>query len=164
MSSSRVQVLTLAEIAFTMLFAVIILSLPQIIEGRRIADMHETLTRDLERTQSELAEANRRIETLEQELEKTGKLSNIPPRCVPEPLERLTVITRNELLVGSDRFNARMIAWKHAENLRQADLNRCKHFVLVSWRAALPASDLDAALRQLERYFYIQRAGSVAIP
>jgi hypothetical protein len=33
MSRSRVQVLTLAEIAFTILFALIILSLPQITEG-----------------------------------------------------------------------------------------------------------------------------------
>jgi hypothetical protein len=164
MSRSRVQVLTLAEIAFTMLFAVIILSLPQIIEGRRIVDEREKLKQDLERTQAELAEANRRIDTLEQELKKTGKLSNIPPRCVPEPLDRVTVISPNELLVGDERFDAQMIASKHADDLRQAQLKECRHFLVVSWRDTLPASDLDAALRQLERHFYIQRAGSVAIP
>ena len=168
MSRSRVQFLTLAEIAFTMLFALMILSLAQVAEGRRIASERDRVATALLRARTDLLEANRQIKALEQKIkvleqQHTGKLSNIPPACTGVPLERLTILGPDTFLLQHEHLNAQAIGARHIGDIRWADQNQCRHRVVVDWRVSLPASDFAAALNRLESYFRTVRGKSVEV-
>jgi hypothetical protein len=154
--------LTLAEIAFTILFALIILSLPQITEGHRTADERDKLATELRHAREELAKANQRIKILEEQ--PGGKLSNIPPPCTGDPVERLTVVAADEFLVKDEHLNAQTIGSRHSADLQWANQHKCRHRAVVSWRNSLPATEFATALTRLERYFRIVRATGVEIP
>lgn len=159
--------LTLAELAFCMLFVVLLVSY---VYGKEEEEHvvslveHESVLQDLDGVKRELSEARDRIASLEDQMGAPGL-----PRCVDVlDLDRPFLFTA--VLQDEDLFyfpslqisvDFRGLRDLFSASLQRASANKCTHTVSAYFDAEISSIAVyERALRRLERDFYVRRLGA----
>lgn len=159
--------LTLAELAFCMLFVVLLVAYVYGKEDQGPVlplQEHELVVEELDKVTRELSEAKNRIATLEEEMAAPGL-----PRCVDVlDLDRHFLFTA--VIQGEDSFYfpSRQVSVDllglrdlYALSLRRAAAVGCTHSVSVYFDAEIASiAEYERGLSRLEQDFYIRRLGS----
>ena len=165
--SDSVIGLTLAELAFCMLFVVLLFAFAygKEDEGSVVPlSEHESLLQDLDGARMELTAAKNRISILEEEMKAPGL-----PRCVDTlDLERPFLFTA--VLQGEDLFyfpslqiSVDLVELREmfSSDLRRAEAEECTHSISVYFDSEIPSiAEYERGLSRLEQDFYIRRLGA----
>lgn len=161
--SDTVIGLTLAELAFCMLFVVLLLSY---LTGADRTDDEVVSLNEHESVLAALAEAEDEIAQLEEELE--DRRSSWRPSCHEElPLRQRLLST--VVIQGNDLFHLlpqqmavdlQGLQERFSSELRLARAKECVHSIAVYFDPDLSTTEYERGLNRLQQLFYIQRLGA----
>ena len=157
MNKSKVFLISLGEVAFLLLFCVMILLLPRV--QRVQADLNRVRTeiQRLGQLQVERDKLKTEIDLLKRRLDEEGKLSDIDPVC-GDHLFRVMVKSSNTFEIDGRHLTIKKIGRRYDERIKEAKNGRCRHKILAKAAEGLELKPYLVAINKLERYFYVVRA------
>jgi hypothetical protein len=164
--------LTLAELAFVVLFAFLVAAQRNVSPEQLVEAQNHTI-----KAQKRIEELDREVARLHAENQELGaKSADIPaprpglrsqqtPSCSETGFDRGFLFTA--LIVGPDMYsitnvpmNYAQVIGKYRDSIDNAKKAGCIHRVQVVGSQDLNIRDYDVALQKLERHFYVRRLGA----